>query len=259
MAINLCRCVGHGHHRAWAQCRVYAPPPPPPIPQSYLNTPHTVVHLGLTACSLDGTAKLWDVSTQRVMASIGSTERAPLLCCRVASSASATVASALAPPLDPKEVGTEGKVLVTGGDDGAVRLYDLRSREGIAPAWNLGSPVLSCMMLDETLVAAGTHDGHLGISDLRALREPLHVWQESGAPILAMQALSERRLVVGAGDGGAFVLHLGESHRPTILEYLHGFHVDPVRGVAVTSHASVVWLAGRDGIIRRYDMDEIRN
>lgn len=79
------------------------------------------------SCSRDGTVKLWDVPTQTSIATFATpgepgTRSAVNECCVFAQDAAPVHQGAP----DPREVGTEGKAIVTAGDDGMLRVFDMR-------------------------------------------------------------------------------------------------------------------------------------
>ena len=102
-------------------------------------------------------------------------------CCSLAEDPSLTIPAPASLP--EGEVGTAGKVLAVGGENGSLSLVDLAGRTVISRAV-LGSAVNSCCHLAEGRVVAGLQDGRAveyGGADLtRAKGE----WHDSTSPVL---------------------------------------------------------------------------
>ena len=80
------------------------------------------------SCSRDGTAKLWDIPTQTNITTFATPGDPGLRsavndCCVFAQDAAQAQGNKAQ---DPREVGTEGKAIVTAGEDGMLRIFDVR-------------------------------------------------------------------------------------------------------------------------------------
>lgn len=161
------------------------------------------------------------------------------------------------------EVGTQDKVLCLALQNGRFSILDLNTKMAVydsapqAPS----SPLHSIAYDSERhIIATGTSQGVISVYDTRALgtdRGMLFRCQRNGACVedLAFtkktqwSASSGPELVVGTVDGLPFRLAIDETG-PRVLEELVGFDCDPVR--VVRAAAGHVWIAGDDGLVRKF-------
>jgi proteasomal ATPase-associated factor 1 len=208
------------------------------------------------SCSRDGTARLWDVSQQatlNVFRPAASTSLYPpaVLCCALALNEAPLAAASAKEP----EVGTDGKLLALGGENGHLTLFDLRARTEVATL-SCGAAVNAITALPSLphLLLAGDEAGTLRLYDLRALRSPLHAVQRTRAPVRAL-AVDGSSVWVGQGDGD--VWDWDATSGAVGSRQLSGADADAIHGLvarraAGDSQELAVYSACRDGYVRRY-------
>lgn len=144
----------------------------------------------------------------------------------------------------------DGNHVVTGGDDGIVRVWDAAAGREIARLAARHGKVLAARYApDNRRLALGFADGTLLLTNasLGAPREVLHV---RGASIDSVAfSRNGRRLAAALHDGTVRVLG-SDGNSP--IQILRG-HVGPVLGVDINTDGSRVVSAGQDGTIRLWD------
>ena len=144
----------------------------------------------------------------------------------------------------------DGSQVVTGGDDGIVRVWDAAAGRQIASlAAHHGKVLAARYAPDGQRLALGFADGTLLLTNasLGAPREVLH---EHGASIDSVAfSRNGQRLAVALHDGTVRVLG---SNGNGPIQILRG-HVGPVLGVDINTDGSQVVSAGQDGTIRLWD------
>ena len=169
-------------------------------------------------------------------------------CCSLAEDPSLTV-PAPAASLPEGEVGTAGKVLAVGGENGSLSLVDLAGRTVISRAV-LGSAVNSCH-LAEGRVVAGLQDGRTveyGGGDLTRVKGE---WHDSTSPVLCTRGVAGGWVVVARQDGTVTV------YRPAGARVeLTGPDTEPVYSVA--SDQDWLYTGCRDGSVRKYKLELIK-
>lgn len=166
------------------------------------------------------------------------------------------------------EVGTQYKVLCCALQSGRFTILDLTTKSTIftATASAPSSPLHAiAYKADRHLLATGSAHGVISIYDTRALgvgKAPLVQCQRNGACVedLAFvegdsESGSRVSLAVATVDGLPFRLGLGiggdaEPLSPYVMEELVGLDCDPVRVVRVRGND--MWIAGDDGVVRKY-------
>jgi proteasomal ATPase-associated factor 1 len=105
------------------------------------------------------------------------------------------------------------------------------------------------------MVAVGSTKGVLTLYDIRAFTKPLFSCRRNEATIEDLQFLpqsnpdDEVKLVVATHDGLPFVASV-RPEGPIVSQELVGYDCDPCRTVRYVSNA--IWVAGDDGVIRKY-------
>ena len=154
--------------------------------------------------------------------------------------------------MDEDEVGTLGKLLGVGTENGSVLLVDLKGRKVISSI-KLNSAVNKVKFYDNFLVA-GTQDGMvqvLCIPDL-FVKHKIH---DSNSAITAIQPL-KNGFLIGQHDGTCIWYGLdsnsdSEVNHQKIL--LSGADIDPVNDIA--KDHNFVYTACRDGVVRKYSIN----
>ena len=144
----------------------------------------------------------------------------------------------------------DGSHVVTGGDDGIVRVWDAAAGRQIARLAAHHSKVLAARYApDGQRLALGFADGTLLLTNA-SLGAPREVLRVRGASIDSVAFSRDgRRLAAALHDGTVRVLG-SDGNGP--IQILRG-HVGPVLGVDINTDGSRVVSAGQDGTIRLWD------
>ncbi|XP_059152366.1 proteasomal ATPase-associated factor 1-like [Physella acuta] len=197
--------------------------------------------------SRDGTAKLWDVGQQACLdtfTDIGG----DVNCCSLDIPENSINLGERVSQSD-REVGTEGKMLLLGCENGTIQGFGLASRNQIFTL-QCDSAVNTCAFVSEMYAACGTQEGLVHILDLRNTSSPLLSWKESRGPILSL--LSHKGgCFVSTGDGSCF--HFNERWETTTE--LTGSDCDPI--YRVSCDGNFIYTSCRDGCIRKYNLSFI--
>jgi proteasomal ATPase-associated factor 1 len=204
----------------------------------------------IVSCSRDGTAKLFDVSTQAIIASF-SPDAGPILSVRVGSHPGASTAASA----DPRESGTDGKVVVLAADNGGAYMFDIRARSQVAHLKNSSAADPACSMNRLCFVAghlaAGDSVGRIGLWDMRNLSLPTAQIQRNTAAITSLTPYGANQILVSQGDGACFAWDI--SAGKSVAE-LCATDYDPIYAVGVAPSVKQVFTAGRDGVMRSFQL-----
>lgn len=197
------------------------------------------------SCGRDGTAKLWDCSTQTCLGTFD--ECGGIVnCCNLGVPGSQIDLGTPKHAPDEKEIGSQDKLLLLACENKTLQGYGLQSRQKL-----FGLPchdaVNCCCFVSDTCVVGGTQDGHVTVCDIRNVRVPLKEWKEERNAILSFLPLNGGFLA-STGDGSCFYV---DQHQETRLE-LTGSDCDPI--YRVSCDRKFVYTACRDSCIRKYDL-----
>lgn len=231
----------------------------------------------IISCSRDGTAKLWDVPTSTVIATFATPgdqgmRSAVNDCCVFANAAQAQGG---ATAQDLREVGTEGKAIATAGEDGVLRVFDIRTRnetatfaappapqaEAVANAPHATNAFNCCAGSSAQTLVGGTESGHIVAWDLRNPAEPLHTLRLTSAAIRKLAFSASGKLWATTGDGAAVGIRAANATERTRVDVsLTGPDYEPIFGLGVATSpsdgATVVATGARDGVVRFYSVHE---
>ncbi|XP_043205975.1 proteasomal ATPase-associated factor 1-like [Amphibalanus amphitrite] len=198
----------------------------------------------------DGHCKLWDVGEQRCLADL----------CEIDSVINCVLLTDLPDGLDPgsrdeppneREVGTEGRLVAVGSEDGCVRLVAAHSRRQLT-SWQLPAAVTALSCPTPGRLAAGCRDGSVCWLEVRSGRQ-LGAGRRSCSPVLALRPVSGRLLVARA-DGTVHTEEPPDGDRadPPHTVVLCGPDCEPVYGLS--DNGRQLFTAGRDCCVRRYKL-----
>jgi len=155
--------------------------------------------------------------------------------------------------MNEDEVGTLGKLVVTGGESGAVKLIDLRGRN-ILNHFKLHAAVNVVKFFDENHIIAGTEDGRISIihvPDMTLVTE-IH---DSDSSVQSLKIINNG-IMAGKYDGACVWYPFdGNSSIGNQRIILTGSDVDPVYSIAADE--DFIFTASRDGCIRKYSIHEL--
>ncbi|XP_063232763.1 proteasomal ATPase-associated factor 1-like [Bacillus rossius redtenbacheri] len=207
----------------------------------------------VVSVSKDGTARLWDCGRSACLGTLAS-RGAPANCCALlAVSGEPHLGEPLEPPSE-REVGTEGKLLVLGFEDGTVEGVAVRSRRSVFSCV-LPSAVNCVAALADHAFVAGCQDGRIALFDARGASAPLGTWFESNSAVLSLLPLLGGFLA-GRADGMCSY-HPCPSDGPDSFRIaLTGSDCDAIYDMACDG--LYVFTACRDSVIRKYDVHTIK-
>ncbi|KAF9099477.1 Proteasomal ATPase-associated factor 1 [Mortierella sp. AD031] len=210
----------------------------------------------VVSSSNDGTVKLWEVASGTTIRTLAQHEN------RVNAIAldswESTVESSLA--LDPKEVGTEGKLVVAAYESGTLYGLDVRaSKEAFQRKSYNKAPLRACAYsAQHSLVVSGTSEGVVEIFDIRKTDQVLNRFQRGTAGIssIVLSSASSGQngpgLIIGCDDSGVYETQgiQGESIVQVQREYV-GFDLDgPARARLVGRGPALVAVSKEGGLLR---------
>lgn len=191
--------------------------------------------------SKDGTACLWDCGKSACLCVLAENSGA-INCCAV-SSVDIDVGSPDVPPSE-REIGTSGKLLLLGCENGTFSGVSVPCRKSIFN-YSCSDAVNTCCFLSHHQALCGTQDGQIYRFDLRNTSEPLTVWEESASPVLSSLPM-KNGFFVGRADGTCEFFSLNDDQ--TIQ--LTGSDFDPI--YCISTDGTHIYTACRDGLIRKY-------
>lgn len=217
----------------------------------------------------DGTVRLWDVSSGAQIRMMGTQRYSGVLSMSVGDRASSIFSppsdrdgdSASEVPLsvDPREVDTTDKLVFCGLSDGAIEAFDLSSKlsayhsptneKSVGPLHSIAYSV------EHNMLATGSGSGVVQVFDTRSWSRPLVSFQRNAASIedIAWVSLGNAGvgLAIATEDGLPYVAHV-RPEGPEVCAELVGTDCDAVRRVRVRAGTGDVWIAGDDGVVRKY-------
>ncbi|CAH1798864.1 unnamed protein product [Owenia fusiformis] len=200
----------------------------------------------ILSCSNDGTVKLWDCGQQKCLGTI-EPNTGVLNCCAVQKVYSDVTLGGTRENIDEREVGTAGKMLLTGGEGKLLKAYGLQSRESVFEL-QCHDAVNCVTFLSDVTAVCGTQSGHIVVIDIRNPSVPLKEYKDTRSAILSVLTHTQGFLA-STGDGSCF--YMDESYTSTLD--LTGPDCDPV--YRVVQDRDNIYTACRDGSIRKYKLD----
>ncbi|KAJ6606014.1 WD40-repeat-containing domain protein [Mycena vulgaris] len=206
------------------------------------------------SASLDGTIRLWDVSSGEKIHTLaaGGGSYAPVTSTSLGDrAATALPAGAPAAP-DPREVETGGKLLFCALQTKYFEAFDLGARTPVYTSSPGAAPLTSIAYAPEhNLLATGSSAGVVDVFDTRALGVPMMTFTRGDAGVADLRfTLDGQALLVSTDDGLPFIARTAAAEPARVGAEIVGTDCDPVRGIRIVGHD--VWSAADDGIVRRY-------
>ncbi|KAJ7490900.1 WD40-repeat-containing domain protein [Mycena latifolia] len=204
--------------------------------------------------SLDGTVRLWDVSSGEKIhiLAAGGGSYAPVTAMSLGERAAAAVpAGALVDP-DSREVETGGKLLFCALQTKSFEAFDLGARAPVYTSSPGASPLTAIVYAPEhNLLATGSAVGVVEVFDTRALGTPVVAFTRGEAGVADFRFAEDgQSLLVSTDDGLPFVARIVASEPVRVGAEIVGTDCDPVRSIRAVGRD--VWTAADDGIVRRY-------
>lgn len=232
----------------------------------------------ILSSSKDATLRLWDVSSGTQIRMMGSKNFTSVQAISAGGRGEATftppphgeeTAEGTAMMIDPREVETADKVVYCALHDGSFEVFDLGTKRSVfhSPGTRPSSPLESiCYSSIHNLLATGALNGVVSVYDTRSLNSPLTRFKRNGASIedLAFVSTSasgreaQVRLAIATSDGLPFLANV-QPEGPSVRAELIGTDCDAVRSVRAGPAEGEVWIAGDDGMVRRYSDLGINN
>eukprot|EP00298_Acanthocystis_sp_HF-20_P015531 c21169_g2_i1.p1 GENE.c21169_g2_i1~~c21169_g2_i1.p1 ORF type:complete len:399 (+),score=137.60 c21169_g2_i1:22-1197(+) len=210
----------------------------------------------IISSSRDGTIRLWDCSTSSTITTFDCSNSA-INDCKVGSFSNGNGSKSS----DSREVGTEGKVVVGGSDNGVLSVHDIVSKTKIFDT-KISSSINTVNIIEKTNnIVAGTEDGNLFIWDFRKLDEKtvLNNIRISKSSITSSSlSITEKGLWIGSSDGSCGQIEnifssINNSNSLISFENeLSGSNLDSITSVSIASN--YVATASRDGFTRLYNI-----
>ncbi|KAJ7237751.1 WD40-repeat-containing domain protein [Mycena haematopus] len=209
----------------------------------------------ILSSSLDGTVRLWDVSSGEKIhiLSAGGGRFSPVTSMSLGDRAASALPPGAAAAPDPREVETDGKLLFCALQNKSFEAFDLGSRSSIYQS-TPGASALTAISYapDHSLLATGSSLGLVEVFDTRALGTPLTSFTRGEAGVTELSFGEDgKRLLVSTEDGLPFMARISATEPACVDAELVGADCDPVRKIRVVGHN--IWSAADDGIVRRYD------
>lgn len=164
--------------------------------------------------------------------------------------------------LDPREVETQDKVAFCALASGAFQAFDLGTKASVFHSQGSAGAPLHAIAYSPAhhLVATGSGVGVVNVYDTRSLGVPLMSFARNGASIEDLDFIAfsqsagdvEVGLAIATEDGLPYVANV-RPEGPSVRAELIGTDCDPVRSVRAGPGRGVVWTAGDDGVVRRYE------
>ncbi|KAF7313182.1 WD40 repeat-like protein [Mycena kentingensis (nom. inval.)] len=212
----------------------------------------------VVSASLDGTIRLWDVSSgaQIHMLTPGGGRLSPITSISLGERAGTALPSSSphAAMTDPREVDTASKLLFCALQTKTFEAIDLGSRETVFTSPAAASALTSIAYAPtENLLATGSSKGIVDVYDTRSLDTKLASFTRgsSQAGIADLSWAAAKHLLIGTDDGLPYIGCIsGESLGVRVAGELVGADTDAVR--VLRSVGGNVWTAADDGVVRRY-------
>ncbi|KAJ7765666.1 WD40-repeat-containing domain protein [Mycena metata] len=211
----------------------------------------------ILSSSLDGTVRLWDVSSGEKIhiLTAGGSRYAPVTSMSLGDRASTVLPAgdAAAADPDPREVETGGKLLFCALQTKSFEAFDLGTRSVVYASTPGAAPLTAIAYAPEhSLLATGSSAGVVEVLDTRSLGTPLTSFTRGEAGLADLRwAADGQTLLVSTDDGLPFVARVGGDEPARVQAELIGADCDPVRSIRIVG--SDIWSAADDGIVRRYN------
>ena len=204
--------------------------------------------------SKDGCARLWSCGERKCLGLLLSpgpdTLPDQLTCCDLTDHSHLhpldPASSAGDEELNSPEVETEDKVLAVGAESGRVTILAVASR-AVLQQYEAGAAV-SCVAWSPGQLTVGCEDG--AVHQLTG--SGAAVTRSSSSPVRSVRYIPQLRAVAVARQDGTVSLDTGSA---AVL--LTGPDTDPVYSLASDQHH--LYTGCRDGVVRKYDINIIRN
>ncbi|KAJ7058511.1 WD40 repeat-like protein [Mycena amicta] len=217
----------------------------------------------IVSASLDGTIRLWDVSSGaqiHLLTTGGTSGRlAPITSISLGERADTSVSSSSPATTTPdaREVETNDKLLFCALQTKSFEAIDLGSRETVFSGTSTAPLTTISYSPAHSLLATGSSKGVVDVYDTRSLANGRVLASfargDTHAGIADLQWVEDgKHLLVGTDDGLPFIARIGgESPSVSVAAELAGTDCDAVR--SLRSAGGSVWTAADDGVVRRYD------
>ncbi|KAJ6500847.1 WD40-repeat-containing domain protein [Mycena sanguinolenta] len=208
----------------------------------------------ILSSSLDGTVRLWDVSSGEKIHifATGGDRYSPVTSMSLGERGASSLPEGTAAAPDPREVETEGKLLFCALQNKSFEAFDLGARSAIYQSTPGASPLTAISYAPHrSLLATGSSKGLIEVFDTRALGTPLTSFTRGEAGVADLSFGEDgQTLLVSTEDGLPFVARVSATEPARVEAELVGTDCDPVRRIRVAGRD--VWTAADDGIVRRY-------
>ncbi|KAG0272762.1 Proteasomal ATPase-associated factor 1 [Linnemannia exigua] len=209
--------------------------------------------------SNDGTVKLWEVASGETIRTLAQHEER--MNAIALDTWESTVESNVA--LDPRDVGTEGKLVIAASEGGTLYGLDVRASEEAFQRKSYNkAPVRSCAYsAQHSLVVSGTSEGVVELFDIRKTDQVLNRFQRGTAGISSIVFSSSSSsssgqngpgLIIGCDDSGIYETKpiRGETSVEILREYV-GYDLDgPARARVVGGGPALVAISKEGGLLR---------
>ncbi|KAJ6567063.1 WD40-repeat-containing domain protein [Mycena capillaripes] len=206
----------------------------------------------ILSSSLDGTVRLWDVSSGEKIHILPATGYAPVTSMSLGERATSTLPEGVPIAPDPREVETGGKLLFCALQNKSFEAFDLGARSAVYASPPGVSPLTAISYApDHSLLATGSSKGIVEVFDTRALGTPLRSFTRGEAGVADLKLAEDgQSLLVSTDDGLPFVAQIATDSPTRIGAELIGADCDPVRIICAVGRD--IWSAADDGVVRRY-------
>ncbi|XP_046420097.1 proteasomal ATPase-associated factor 1-like [Neodiprion fabricii] len=205
--------------------------------------------------SKDGSARLWDVGESKCLAVLCELTSS-IIACAITSSNQLEL-----PPneevLSDREIGTPGKVLALGCEDGTLALVAIAARAELGRKI-LPSSVSALSLVSNECLAVGLENGQIYLISIVRQLETLRVIHESNSPVRALLVYRDL-LLVGQTDGVCIGYRLSSSNKDPISPVrlqLTGSDFEPINDLT-SDGQDHIYVGARDGCIRKYQVGDI--
>jgi len=215
----------------------------------------------LVTSSEDGTAKLWDVSTQQALQTYPAHKEdmpAKLMDALLLDPAAHPIKLSDSADATAGEVAeTRGNLLLTGGSDGILRGYDLRTQGQVLmlpTGGRAGGIEALCAGPVPFSFTFGTTEGPLAVVDLRN-KQALHTMRQDDAAITCIRPWSADSFWACNSTGAVNLWRLGSSaeEEARIVAQMTGVDCEPVHDLCITQTGAAAFVASHEAV-RCYTM-----